>query len=172
MGFSTNSGSQSSGIEFKEFKVDLVSPPEGLPFQRGNIPSLPAFPPEMPEDGGVVQEVVTEERVMGLCRLALETIPEGFGKPWLATPEDQLKPFVKELTIYCNAHDIDPSEWVGDWFPLVITGMPIGFGIIHRHKEHKKEYTTAAKEIRSGTREVEALDVTTEDTETETEEET
>lgn len=138
----------------------------------------------MPEDGGVVPEVVTEERVMGLCRLALETIPEGFGKPWLATPEDQLKPFVKELTIYCNAHDIDPSEWIGDWFPLVITGMPIGFGIIHRHKEHKKEYTTAAKEIRSGTREVEDKtpgvkemtlefpDVTTEDTETETEEET
>lgn len=129
----------------------------------------PKFLPgaEIP-DSSVVPEVVTEERVLGLCRLALETIPEGFGKPWLATSEDQLKPFVKELTIYCNAHDIDPSEWIGDWFPLVITGMPIGFGIIHRHKEHKKEHTTAAKEIRSGTRVVEAPDVTTEDTETET----
>jgi len=107
------------------------------------------------EDGGAVPEVVTEERVMGLCRLALATIPEGFGKPWLATPDDQLMPFAKELTIYCNAHNIDPSEWIGDWFPLVITGLPIGFGIIHRHKEHKKEYTTAAKQIKSGTREIE-----------------
>ena len=109
---------------------------------------------EVPEAGGVVPEVVTEERVMGLCRLALETIPEGFGKPWLATPDNQLMPFAKELTIYCNNHGIDPSEWIGDWFPLVITGMPIGFGIIHRHKEHKKDHTTAAKEIKSGTREV------------------
>ena len=109
---------------------------------------------EVPEAGGVVPEVVTEERVMGLCRLALETIPEGFGKPWLATPDNQLMPFAKELTIYCNNHGIDPSEWIGDWFPLVITGMPIGFGIIHRHKEHKKEHTTAAKAIKSGTREV------------------
>lgn len=110
---------------------------------------------EVPEAGGGVPEVVTEERVMGLCRLALETIPEGFGKPWLATPDDQLKPFAKELTIYCNNHGIDPSEYFGDWMPLVITAMPIGFGIVHRHKEHKKDHTTAAKEIKSGTREVE-----------------
>ena len=110
---------------------------------------------EVPEAGGGVPEVVTEERVMGLCRLALGTIPEGFGKPWLATPDDQLKPFAKELTIYCNNHGIDPSEYFGDWMPLVITAMPIGFGIVHRHKEHKKDHTTAAKEIKSGTREVE-----------------
>jgi hypothetical protein len=114
-----------------------------------------SFDPETPAPGEI-PEVVTEERVMGLCRLALETIPEGFGKPWLATPEEALKPFAKELTIYFNAHGIDPSEWIGDWFPLVITGLPIGFGIIHRHKEHKSEHTTAAKEIKSGTREVEA----------------
>jgi len=135
------------GIEFQPYKVDLVSPPEALPFQMGNIPMEP-------EAGSAVTEVVTEERVMGLCRLALETIPEGFGKPWLATPDDQLKPFAKELTIYCNNHGIDPSEYFGDWMPLLITSMPIGFGIIQRHKEHKKEHTTAAKEIRSGTREV------------------
>lgn len=130
----------------------------------------------MPEigtaEGGTVPEVVTEERVMGLCRLALATVPEGFGKPWLATPDDQLMPFAKELTIYCNAHDIDPSEWIGDWFPLVITGLPIGFGIVHRHKEHKKDHTTAARGTKSGTREAEKPDVTTEDTETKTEDET
>jgi len=112
--------------------------------------------PEAPAGVGAVPEVVTEERVMGLCRLALETIPEGFGKPWLATPEEHLKPFAKELTIYCNRHDLDPSEWIGDWFPLVITGMPIGFGIIHRHKEHKKDHTTAERQRKSGTREVES----------------
>jgi hypothetical protein len=126
---------------------------------------------ETPEAPGVgeVPEVVTEERVMGLCRLALETIPEGFGKPWLATPEEQLKPFAKELTIYCNKHDIDPSEYFGDWMPLVITSMPIGFGIIHRHKEHKKEHTTAERERQSGTREVEKTEET-EPKETEKEE--
>ena len=127
--------------------------------------------PEAPEGVGAVPEVVTEERVMGLCRLALETIPEGFGKPWLATPEEQLKPFAKELTIYCNKHDIDPSEWIGDWFPLVITGMPIGFGIIHRHKEHKKDHTTAERQRKSGTREVD-VPKEPEPEETETEEET
>ncbi len=107
---------------------------------------------------GEVLEVVTEERVMGLCRLALETIPEGFGKPWLATPEEQLKPFATELTIYCNNHGIDPSEYIGDWLPLVVTGMPIGFGIIHRHKEHKKEHTTPEKQRRSGTLPAEKLE--------------
>ena len=125
---------------------------------------------EVPEAGGVVPEVVTEERVMGLCRLALETIPEGFGKPWLATPDNQLMPFAKELTIYCNNHGIDPSEWIGDWFPLVITGMPIGFGIIHRHKEHKKKHTTTEKQLKSGTREAE-IPEETETEEIETEEE-
>jgi hypothetical protein len=122
--------------------------------------------PEAPEVGGIVPEVVTEERVMGLCRLALATIPKGFGKPWLATPDAQLMPFAEELTIYCNTHNIDPSELIGDWFPLVITGLPIGFGIIHRHKEHKKEHTTTAKEIKSGTREADKP----EGTETEEEE--
>jgi hypothetical protein len=149
------SGETSSGIKFQPFKADLIAPPGGIPFQKGNIPAVESLDPETPALGEI-PEVVTEERVMGLCRLALETIPEGFGKPWLATPEEQLKPFVKELTIYFNAHDIDPSEWIGDWFPLVITGLPIGFGIVHRYKEHKKENTTAEKEIRSGTREVEA----------------
>lgn len=133
----------------------MVAPLGGIPFQKGNISEVGSFDPETPEPGAI-PEVVTEERVMGLCRLALETIPEGFGKPWLATPEEQLKPFATELTIYCNNHDIDPSEYFGDWMPLVVTAMPIGFGIVHRHKEHKKEHTTAEKEIRSGTREVEA----------------
>ena len=83
-------------------------------------------------------EVVTEERIAGLVKVMLVTMPEGCGKPWLACPEEQLAPFSKELAIYCNNHDLDPSEYLGDWFPLAIAGMPIAFGMMARHKEHKK----------------------------------
>ena len=109
---------------------------------------------------------------MGLCRLALITVPEGFSKSWLATPEAQLKPFAVELTIYCNRHGIDPSEYIGDFFPLVITGLPIAFGILHRHKEHKKEHSTIEKQLRSGTRKPEEPEEKEPEHETEEETET
>lgn len=114
----------------------------------------------MPDIGGAgveaegVPEIVTEERILGLCRLVMTTVPEGFGKPWLTVPDDQMTPFAKELTIYCNNHGIDPSEYIGDWFPLVITGMPIAFGVIHRHKEHKRGEKKQTFDAGSGVQEV------------------
>ena len=106
--------------------------------------------PGSPEYGmGGVEPVpgglVTEEDVMRMVKLALVTTPNMFKRPWLATPDEDLKPFVAELTIYFNAHDINPNDYFGDWLPMAVTGMVVGAGILERHRDHKKEHTEEKK---------------------------
>lgn len=100
-----------------------------------------AVPGDMLGDEGPL----TEERMMSIVKLFLTTTPSIFKKPWLATPEEDLQPFVHELTIYCRNHDIDPSEYFGDWFPVAMCALPVGAGILERHREHKKEAITEDK---------------------------
>ena len=83
-------------------------------------------------------EEITEERMGSLVRVVLVTTPAIIRKPWLAAPEEELTPFIHELTIYCRNHDIDPSEYVGDWLPLAVTGAGVGAGILARNRAHKK----------------------------------
>jgi len=97
------------------------------------------LPPGMPaEYGEPVEEEITEERMAALVRVAFITLPNVARRPWLATPEDDLQPFIHELTIYCQRHEIDPSEYVGDWLPLAITAVPLAAGIIERDRAHKR----------------------------------
>ena len=77
--------------------------------------------------------------MLGIVKTFLVTTPNIFKKPWLACPDDELLPFVHELTVYCRNNDIDPSDYIGDWFPLAITGVAVGAGVLSRHRAHKKE---------------------------------
>lgn len=111
-----------------------------------------AFEPTQPgtpgyEMGSVEpqEELITEERMLGIVRTFLVTTPNLFKRPWLAAPDDELLPFVHELTLYCNAHDISPEDYLGDWFPLAITGVAVGAGVLERHRTHKKETGAVGK---------------------------
>ena len=101
-------------------------------------PSQPGAP-EYDQGGFEQEEPLTEERMLGIVKTFLVTTPNVFKKPWLAVPDEELLPFVHELTLYCNAHDIDPAEYIGDWFPLAMAGVAVGAGALQRHRAHKKE---------------------------------
>lgn len=108
-------------------------------------PTEPGSPAYMQGGSGELEAedgILTEERMAGLLKLCLTTTPTIFKKPWLATDEEDLQPLTHELTIYCRNHDLDPSEYFGDYFPVVICALPIAAGIVTRHQEHKKESKT------------------------------
>ena len=101
-------------------------------------PSQPGAP-EYDQGGFEQEEPLTEERMLGIVKTFLVTTPNVFKKPWLAVPDEELLPFVHELTIYCRNNDIDPAEYIGDWFPLAMAGVAVGAGTLQRHRAHKKE---------------------------------
>ena len=139
--------SQTTDGGFEHVKIEVVPhiPSPAFASPGAFEPTIPGSPEY--EMGGVEpqEELITEERMLGIVRTFLVTTPTMFKRPWLAAPDDELLPFVHELTLYCNNHDIDVSEYIGDWFPLAITGVAVGAGVLERHRTHKKEHTEEKK---------------------------
>ena len=142
---SDSSSTYSGG--FEHVKINVV--PHLANSQGGafGVPQTGQEPGAEPGFGQIVDGVpeeddMTEERVLAIVRTFLVTTPNIFKKYWLAAPDEELLPFAHELFVYCRNNNIDINDYLGDWFPLAMTGVAVGAGMLGRHREHKKETKT------------------------------
>ena len=64
----------------------------------------------------------------------------------LERTEKQVRPFARELCIYCNNKNINPRDYLFDEFGLLVATMVIGSGLWKDQKDHKRKNKSAASD--------------------------
>lgn len=80
----------------------------------------------------------TKKDVEDLCEALINLPAIAFGDHLIRT-EAQIKPFAKQLYIYCKRKGIDPRDYIFDEIPLIISAGVLARGMWNDHLKHKEE---------------------------------
>ena len=132
---------------FEHVDIDVIpeiSPNQGTantPAPEGSEPVIEPLNPTAYQDPALM----SDDECLSLSMMVWNMPSMIYGQH-LERTEAQVRPFARELCIYCNNKGINPRDYLFDEFGLLLATLVIGGGLWKEQKAHKRNNKPAASD--------------------------